>query len=61
MLSLVGRSSGLMVSAMDSGSRGAGCSMSWAKQFTLTVPIYTQGVGMGTGEFSGKPDEIQGG
>ena len=40
---------GLMVSALDSGSRGPGSSRgrvivlcSWARHFTLTVPLSTQ-------------------
>ena len=45
-----GRCSGLLVSALDSGSRGPGLSpgrvivlCSWARHFTLTVPLSTQG------------------
>ena len=44
-----GRSGGLVVSALDSGSRGLGSSAgrvivlcSWARHFTLTVPLSTQ-------------------
>ena len=43
------RRGGLVVSALDSGSRGSGSSpgrvivlCSWARQFTLTVPLSTQ-------------------
>ena len=44
-----GRRGGLVVSALDSGSKGLGSSpgqvivlCSWAKHFTLTVPLSTQ-------------------
>ena len=44
-----GRRGGLMVSALDSGSSGLGSSpgqgtvlSSWERQFTLTVPLFTQ-------------------
>ena len=44
-----GRSGGLLVSALDSGSRGPGSSpgrvivlCSWARHFTFTVPLSTQ-------------------
>ena len=44
-----GRQGGLVVSALDSGSRGPGSSpgrvivlCSWARHFTLTVPLSTQ-------------------
>ena len=44
-----GRRGGLVVSALDSGSRGPGSSpdrvivsCSWARHFTLTVPLSTQ-------------------
>ena len=44
-----GERGGLVVSALDSGSRGLGSSpgriivlCSWAKHFTLTVPLSTQ-------------------
>ena len=44
-----GRHSGLLVSVLDSGSRGPGLSpgrgivlCSWARHFTLTVPLSTQ-------------------
>ena len=44
-----GRCGGLVVSALDSGSRGPGSSpgrvivlCSWTRHFTLTVPLYTQ-------------------
>ena len=46
---LFGRHCGLMVSALDSGSRGPGSGpgrvivlCSWARHFTLTVPLSTQ-------------------
>ena len=55
-----------MVSVPDSGSRGPGLSpgwvivlCSWARHFNLTVPLSTQEY-MGTGELSGKPDEMLG-
>ena len=46
---IIGRRGGLVVSALDSGSRGP-CSIhgrvialcSWARHFTLTVPLSTQ-------------------
>ena len=44
-----GRRGGLVVSALDSGSRGPGSSpgqvivlCSWGRHFTLTVPLFTQ-------------------
>ena len=44
-----GRRGGLMVSALDSGSEGPGSSpgrgtalRSWARHFTLIVPLFTQ-------------------
>ena len=46
---LSGRRGGLVVSALDSGLRGPGSSLgrvivlcSWARHFTLTVPLSTQ-------------------
>ena len=55
----VGRRGGLMVSALDSGSGGPGSSpdrvtalCSWARHFTLIVPLSTQVYKMGTGEFT---------
>ena len=46
---LRGRCGGLMVSALDSGSGGPGsspgrgtASCSWARHFTLIVPLFTQ-------------------
>ena len=46
---VVGRRGGLVVSALDSGSSGPGSSPgrgtalgSWARHFTLTVPLSTQ-------------------
>ena len=48
-----------MVSALDSGSNGLGLSpgrgtalCSWARHFTLIVPLSTQVYKMGTGEFT---------
>ena len=40
----MGRRGGLMVSALDSGSGGPGSSpgCSWARHFTLIVPLSTQ-------------------
>ena len=63
-----------MVSAPDSVSRGTVSSpgrvivlCSWARHFTLTVPLSTKGTdfilplsAMGTGKLSGKPDEMLG-
>ena len=56
-----------MVSALDSGSRGPSSSparvivfCSWARHFTLTVPLSTQEY-VGTSILSGKPDEMLGG
>ena len=53
-----------MVSAPDSGSSGPGSIpgrfivlCSWARHFTLTVPLSTQ---RGTSKLSGKPDEMLG-
>ena len=50
----------LMVSALDSRSKGLGLSLgqgtalcSWGRHFTLTVPHFTQVYKMGTGEFNG--------
>ena len=49
LLTFCGRRGGLMVSALDSGSKGLGSSpgrvivlCSWATQFTLTVPLSIQ-------------------
>ena len=46
---ILGRRGGLMVNALDSGSNDAGSSpgrvivlCSWARHFTLTVPLSTQ-------------------
>ena len=59
-----------MVSVLDSRSRGPGSSpgrvivlCSWARHFTLTVPLSTQEYKiMGTSKLSaGKPDEMLGG
>ena len=49
MLNICGRRSGLVVSALDSGSKGLGSSPGrviglcfWERHFTLTVPLSTQ-------------------
>ena len=56
-----------MVNVLDSGSRGLGSSpgpvivlCSWARHFTLTVPLYTQEYKWVPAN-SGKPDEINAG
>ena len=66
LLCLCGRCGGLVVSTLDSGSRGPGSSpgrvillCSWAKHFTLTVPLSTQEYK--TRKLSGKPDKMLGG
>ena len=58
---------GLVVSALDSGSRGPGSSpgrvivlCSWARHFTLTVPLSTQEYKWVYGKLSGEPDEMLG-
>ena len=64
-----GRHGGLLWLAklLDSGLKGPGSSpgqvivlCSWARHFTLTVPLSTRSTSTGTGKLSGKPDEMLG-
>ena len=66
-LTIFGRSGGLVVSALDPGSRGLGsrpgrvivlCSR--ARHFTLTVPLSTQEYKWVPDKLSRRPDEILG-
>ena len=64
---LRGRSSRLTVNSVNFKSRDLGTRLgqvnvlcSWARQHSLSASLHP-GIKMGTGEFSGKPDEILGG
>ena len=63
-----GRHGGVIFSVLDSGWRSGFKTQlilvlcSWADHSTLTMLLSTQMYpGLGTGELSGKPDEMQGG